>query len=151
MLASGEKVLLQIATVSLQTSDGKSIIKARVLLDSASQCTFMTNQLAQCLNLSLEQKQILSVSTFGAQKATDIHTYVDCFKVKLKDGMFMTISANVLSQITGSIQRSPLVQKDLEFLEIIPAEKMADRLPDTLENTTIDLLVGSDYFSDYWN
>ena len=81
-----------------------------------------------------------------AQKATDIHTHVVCFKAKMKDGTFMTISANVLSQITGSIQRSPLVQKDLEFLESIPAEKMADCLPDTLENTTIDLLIGSDYF-----
>ena len=106
----------------------------------------MTSQLAQRLNLSLEHKEILSVFTFGAQKATDIHTHVVCFKVKLKDGTFMTISANVLSQITGSIQRSPLVQKDLEFLESIPAEKMADCLPDTLENTTIDLLIGSDYF-----
>ena len=108
----------------------------------------MTNQLAQKLNLSLENKEILSVSTFGAQKATDIHTYVVCFKVKLKDGTYMTISVNVLNQITGSIQRSPLVQKDLEFLKAIPAERMADCLPDTLENTTIDLLIGSDYFWD---
>ena len=146
LLASGERVLLQTATVSLQTSNGRSSIKARVLLDSASQCTFMTSQLAHRLNLSLEHKEILSVSTFGAQKATDIHTHVVCFKAKMKDGTFMTISANVLSQITGSIQRSPLVQKDLEFLESIPAEKMADCLPDTLENTTIDLLIGSDYF-----
>ena len=55
------------------------------------------------------------------------------------------IYANVLKQITGSIQRSPLVQKDLEFLKAIPAQKMADSLPNTLENTTIDLLIGSDY------
>ena len=115
MLASGERVLLQTATVSLQTSNGRSLIKARVLLDSASQRTFMTSQLAQHLNFALECKEILSVSTFGAQKATDIYTHVVCFKAKLKDGTFMTISANILSHITNSIQRSPLVQKDLEF------------------------------------
>ena len=74
LLASCEKVVLQTATVSLQTFDGNSTMKARV--DSASQRTFMTNQLAQKLNLSLENKEILSVSTFGVQKATDIHTYV---------------------------------------------------------------------------
>ena len=148
LLASGERVLLQTATVLLQTSNGRSSIKARVLLDSASQRTFMTSQLAQRLNLALEDKEILSISTFGAQKATDIiiHTYVVCFKAKLKDGTFMTISANVLSHITGSIQRGPSVQKDLEFLESIPSEKLADCLPDTLENTIIDLLIGSDYF-----
>ena len=60
----------------------------------------------------------------------------------------MTLYANVLKQITGSIQRSPLAQKDLEFLKTIPAERMADCLPNTLENTTIDLLIGSDYFWD---
>ena len=147
LLASGERVLLQTATVSLQTSNSRSSIKARVLLDSASQHTFMTSQLAQRLNLALEHKEILSVSTFGAQRATDIlYIHVVCFKAKLKDGTFMTISANILSHITGYIQRSPLVQKDLEFLESIPAEKLADCLPDTLENTTIDLLIGSDYF-----
>ena len=54
LLASGEKVLLQTATMSLQTLDGRGTIMARVLLDSASQRTFMTNQLAQKLNHSLE-------------------------------------------------------------------------------------------------
>ena len=39
----GEKVLLQTATVILQTFDGKVTVKARVLLDSASQRTFMTS------------------------------------------------------------------------------------------------------------
>ena len=117
--------------MSLQTLDGRGTIKARVLLDSASQHTFMMNKLAQKLNLSLENKQILSAFTFGAQKATDIHTYVVCFKVKLKYGTYMTISANVLNQFTKSVQRSPLVQKDLEFLKAILAERMADCLPDT--------------------
>ena len=81
MLASGERVLLQIATVSLQTSNGRSSIKARVSLDSASQRTFMTSQLAQRLNLSLERKEILSVSTFGVQKATNTLTHVICIKL----------------------------------------------------------------------
>ena len=75
-----------------------------------------------------------------------MNTYVVRFKVKLKDGSFMCLSANVLKQITGSIQRIPLVQKDLNFLKAMPAEKMADYVPDKLENTTIDLLIGSDYF-----
>ena len=69
LLASGEKVMLQTAIVLIQSSDGK-LVKARILLDSASQRTFMTNQLAQKLKLSLSHKEHLSVSTFGAQKAT---------------------------------------------------------------------------------
>ena len=42
LLASGEKVLLQTAIVLVCCSD-RSVITARVLLDSASQRTFMTN------------------------------------------------------------------------------------------------------------
>ena len=45
LLASGERVLLQTAIVSIQNSVGNDEIKARVLLDSASQRTFMTNKL----------------------------------------------------------------------------------------------------------
>ena len=48
----------------------------------------------------------------------------------------------------GSIQRSSLVQKDIEFLRVIPVERMAEHTPDTLESTTVDLLIGSDYFWD---
>ena len=54
--------------------------------------------------------------------------------------------ANVLNQITGSIKRGPLHQKDLNFLQLIPQSKMADPIPNTVETTAIDLLVGSDYF-----
>ena len=56
--------------------------------------------------------------------------------------------ANVLNQITGNIKRGPIHQKDLEFLQLIPQNKMPDLIPHTLETMSIDLLVGSDYFWD---
>ena len=124
------------------------MIKARVLLDSASQRTFMTNKLAQKLKLPSEHKEYLSVSTFGATKATNLETYVVNFKVKIKDGSYMSLSANVLKQITGCIQRSPLLQKDLEFLKFIPQNELADQIPNTLESLDVDILIGSDFF---WN
>ena len=69
--------MLQTAIVLIQSSDGK-LVKARILLDSASQRTFMTNQLAQKLKLPLSQREHLSVSTFGGQKATNIRRYSCC-------------------------------------------------------------------------
>ena len=86
MLASNERVLLQTAIVPIQTSDGQTLINARVLLDSASQRTFMTTKFAQKLKLHSEHKETLSVSTFGAQKAKNVDTYVVTFKVKVNDG-----------------------------------------------------------------
>ena len=148
LLASGEKVLLQIATVPIQKMDGSVTVTARVLLDSASQRTFMTDRLAKQLKLIPEHKELLSVSTFGAEKASNIDTYVVHFRVKTKDGSHMLMFANVLNQITGNIKRGPLHQKDMEFLQLIPQNKMADPIPNTVETTAIDLLVGSDYFWD---
>ena len=60
----------------------------RILLDSASQHAFMTSQLAQKLNLTSGYKEVLSMSTFGAQRVTDIDMYVVRFKVKLKNGSY---------------------------------------------------------------
>ena len=58
--------------------DGKVTVAAQILLDSASQCTFMTSQLAQKLNLTSEYKAVLSVSTFGAHKATYVYRHICC-------------------------------------------------------------------------
>ena len=60
----------------------------------------------------------------------------------------MMLSANVLKHITGTIQRNPLSENDLEFLKLIPSSELADSIPSTLESVAIDLLIGSDYF---WN
>ena len=43
LLTCGERVILQTATVPIQTADGSTTILAQVLLDSASYCTFMTD------------------------------------------------------------------------------------------------------------
>ena len=95
--------MLQTATVAVQHPDGIMTITACVLLDSASQRTFMTDHLARRLNLKLEHQELFSVSTFVASKATDLNTYVVKFQVKLKDGTNMLMFANVLPQITGNI------------------------------------------------
>ena len=51
LLAPGEKVMLQIATIPIQSLDGSVTITARALLDNASQRTFMTDCLARELKL----------------------------------------------------------------------------------------------------
>ena len=134
-------MLFQTAIVPIQSSDGNNIINARVLLDSASKRTITTNKLAQKLKLPSEHKKHLAVSTFGAIKTTDIDTYV----VNFKDGSYILLSTNVLKQITESIQRNPLLQKDQEFLNLIPQSQLADHIPNTLESAGIDILIGSDF------
>jgi len=147
LLASGDKVLLQTAMVPIQGSEGK-LVNARVLLDSGSQRTFITTKLAQQLKLQMIDKEHLSVFTFGVDKARDIETHVVNFKMKIKDGSYMLLSANVLKRITGFIHRNPLLQKDVEFLRLIPQNQLADSIPNTTETTSVDILIGADFF---WN
>ena len=145
LIASGEKVLLQTANVSIQMADGSTIM-ARVLLDSASHRTFMTGKLATQLKLKPQQRELLSVSTFAAKTPKDIDTYVVNFNLITKDQSVLQLSANVINKITGPIQRGPLQPSDLEFLLSISPEKMADTVPSNSEPSNVDLLIGSDYF-----
>ena len=53
-----------------------------------------------------------------------------------------------MEQITGPIQRGPLQNSDLEFLQVISSETLADNIPRISSLVGIDILVGSNYF---WN
>ena len=94
LLASGEKVLLQTAKVTVTGTDGCKI-SARILLDSARQRTFITGQLAKQLKSPLQQKELLSVSAFGGKKPQSLNTYVVSISITTKDGSLITLSANV--------------------------------------------------------
>ena len=71
----------------------------------------MTDRLARELKLVSKHKELLSVSTFGAEKASNVNTYVIQFRVKMKNGSHILMLANVLQQITGNTQKGPLQQK----------------------------------------
>jgi len=58
LVASGERVLLQTAVDPIQTANGSTTVMAKVLLDNASHCTFMTDQLAKRLKLTSECKEL---------------------------------------------------------------------------------------------
>ena len=55
---------------------------------------------------------------------------------------------NVLKQITNPIQRGPLSQADIKFLQVISPERLADSIPSQSNLANVDSLLGSDYF---WN
>ena len=99
LLASEEKVLLQTAKVIVSGTNGCKV-SARVLLDSASQRTFVFEQLAKQLQLPLQQKELLSTSTFGGKGLEGLDTYVVQFSIITKEDTLITLSANVLQQIT---------------------------------------------------
>ena len=138
-------MLLQTATVTV-CGDTGSKASVRVLLDSGSQRTFMTHQLARKLNLSSQSNETLLVSTFGGKKPHNLNTYVVHFTVVIKKNISMLLHANVVPEITGPVQRGPLLHGDLDFLRLIEPGQLADSVPETGNTSTVDILVGSDYF-----
>ena len=146
LVSSSERVLLQTAVVPVQSGDKTEIVSVKVLLDSASHRSFMTERLAKQLKLTPQYKESLSVSTFAAKKLQDVSTYVVEFNVMTKDNTCMHFHANVIEKITGPIHRGPLQPADMAFLMSISADRLADSIHDSLEPSTVDLLIGSDYF-----
>ena len=53
------------------------------------------------------------MSTFGAEKTREVDTYVVNFKVKAKDGSYLSLSANVLKQITA--KKSTVSERSGDF------------------------------------
>ena len=63
------------------------------------------------------------------KKPQHLDTYVVNFNIILKDGSSTFLHANVLQQIASPIQRGPLHQADVEFLQVIAPERLADDIP----------------------
>ena len=129
LVTYGERVLLQTATVPIQTADGSTTILAKVLLDSFSHRTFMTDRLAKRLCLNSQRKEVLSVSTFAARGPQEVSPYVIHFNLMTKGGSCLSLHTNVINQITGPIKRGPLQSSDMEFSLSIAVDKLADTIP----------------------
>ena len=62
----------------------------------------------------------------------------------------MNINASVVPSITGSILRRPVQCKSLQNWEHLwNEENLADLFPIEKETTTIELLIGNDYYLDF--
>ena len=74
MLASDSQVQMQTATSMVKNVSGSSSISVRIILDSGSQRTYITEKLAKDLNLELQSPEKLAIVTFG----TDRPKYIQC-------------------------------------------------------------------------
>ena len=106
-LASGENVLLQTATTNIKNPQNNRSVKARVLLDPGSHRTYITEKLANRLELKRLEEEIISVVTFRSTKPTQIESHVVSIELPLKDGTSFNLLDSIIPEITGFIQRSP--------------------------------------------
>ena len=146
LLVSGEQGLMHTAlasTVNLNTSMKQS---TRFLLDCGSQRTYISEDLVEKLQLRPNNSEILTVFNFGSTKPKEFKTPVVKFGLELKNREMIEIGANVVPKITCMFQRMPINSEKLGPLK--KDHQLAASLPKELEVSTVELLIGNDYYCD---
>ena len=135
--------VMQTATCqAYNCSDRNLNNKLHIILDSASGRTYITEDMAQKLNLTPQGTDYIVVNTFSTENPKRIKTIITSLYLELYDESLFYIKAHIVPTITGSIIRPelPTVYKNL------PNNlKLADSIPDG-KSITLDLLIGDDYF-----
>ena len=94
-------------------------------------------------------KEELKLTTFGSSKPTTVQTRTTHLQVKLVYGTYTTLNANVVPQIAGNIVRKPIGNNIQEkYKHLFEMTKLADNLPTKDETSSIELLIGNDYYLD---
>ena len=137
MLSDGEHVVMQTALVEAISTNHSASEVTKVLMETGSSRTYVTEEIAQKLNLRPNESINITIYTTGASKPKEILSLVVIMAIKSK------VNANVAPKISGNIQRMPIQLKN-QF-SVQKRFKLADTLPQRTESSTIMILVGGDY------
>ena len=149
LLASDEQVLMQTATVEVENLEKSGKQTIRLLLDTGSQRSYITEQLADKLQLPIKGSETLTVYTFNTSKPRQLHALVTELRLLTKDGLSLHLRVNVVPKITGTLQRACFDAKKIEHL--LKDITLADSIPTSKETSNIELLLGSDYYCDIFS
>ena len=140
-ISSGTPILLQTA----QTGSAEQGVKARIILDSGSQRSYITNRLKDERSLPIECQETMLIKTFGPQDEKLQTCDAVCFSVKLPDGKVMKMSAysvplicELLNGQTAALARN--IYRHLNGIHLADYSTGA-------EPAEVDILIGSDQ---YW-
>lgn len=118
-------------------------VNCRVLLDSGSQRSYVTEKLSKELELPIVEENRLSVFTFGSKSPQQIDSPVVNFQIMTRTNNSRILYANVVPHITHSIP-DPL--KTLPQLKDACQDKDIILADDGSRNDEIDILLGNDYY-----
>ena len=85
LISSGEMVLMQTAKANIRNPIEGTQENGRILFDSGSQRTYITESLARKLNLKLGEMNEITLLTFGSKKPKTQKTPSTTFDIKLTE------------------------------------------------------------------
>lgn len=137
LLLKTKSVLLSTAVVLVQNIYGQ-LMRARVILDSASQSNFVTKQFVDSANLSKQKVNILVSGLGGTSTPIEFEVLAN---ITNSNGSFFSLqSFLVVDKITDMV---PATNLNLENIEI-PQVMLAD--PEFTKPSKIDMLLGAETF-----
>lgn len=137
------QVLLSTALVDVVNPVTQEKVKARALLDSGSQSSFITNDLKQ--RLKLNSQPLHNTKIVGIGNSSLSTTPQRCnINMKSRHNEFnVTLSCLVLAEITDTLPKRPI---NIQHLNLPVGIYLAD--PSFNEPSKIDMLIGADLFWD---
>ena len=135
------KVFLQTATTYACSTNTTSVVPVRVLMDSGSQRSYVTESLKQKLGLVPDKTEVLNLNTFGDDKFRKQR----CEQVRLRlqgQTKDIEISALCFPKICSPLSMTLDIERYPHLDGLVPADQSL------LDNSTpdIDILIGSDYY-----
>ena len=144
---SNQGVLLQTAQVMVFNPDDPQCSKrVRVVFDSGSQRSYVTERLQMELALQTKGEQSMSIATFGSRgEKSRVFKFVDV-RMALRDGRTRDLTVFVVPIICEPLMCQPitLCRDNYKHLAGLPLADASDG-SDALE---VDVLIGCDY---YWS
>ncbi|XP_060601995.1 uncharacterized protein LOC132755202 [Ruditapes philippinarum] len=152
LMSMNEMVLMQTALTKIKNPSERTDTEVRVLLDSGSHRSYISEKLTQRLCLKGEGEQEIHVVTFGNTKAKTIKTKYVKVDVRLNNGKYVQITANIVPLISGELQRKPTSDLFSDRVnDILSTVQLADTMPKESESSSIEFLIGNDYYLDFVN
>ena len=109
----------------------------------------MTESLAEKLKLTRESEEEIKLVAFGSDKPKTVKTIQTKLSIKLNNGQYLDISANIVPVISGTVQRKASKFHSSENLDhLVRSLDTADSIPSETESSTVELLIGNDYYLD---
>ncbi len=138
-----KQVLLQSAYVEVSNPEYTSFNEAHIILDSASQKSYITESLATKLQLKKLGTENLAVQNFGSTTPKYVKATSAQVNLKTSSGEYIRVAVSIVPTISGRIQQSAIPQ---EIQKKLQRYKLADRIPKETKSHNIDILLGADYY-----
>jgi len=145
LVSSNESVLMQTAQVEVVNSETSAKTQIRLLIDSGSERTCL-KKLADQLGLVRGEEQEIKVATFRSKAVKIIRTPTTKLDIKLNNYKYLTVCANIVPDITGTMHRkAEKLTRYEQIVHLMNSLDMADTIPRESEYSSVELLLGNDF------